>query len=81
MSQLPEHVRRSLTDERFDWRTAEGVASDAGADLETVARLLELSPEVRRASRPNRIGRALYQLKRKETLAERLLRAFANAPA
>lgn len=81
MIQLPDAVKNSLADSRFDWRTAEGVAQDSGSDLQAVVSMLESSPEVRRGERPNQNGKALYQLKKKETFAERLLAAFANSPA
>ena len=81
MSKLPDSVRRSLSQSEFDWRTAEGVAKDAGLSLPAVVTALEASPEVRRAANPNSHGKALYQLKPKETLVTRILGALANAPA
>jgi len=54
-------VLRALEDERWDWRTVEGIAQEARLSQEEVLEILEGSPgEVIRSRVSDAKGRALY---------------------
>lgn len=83
-AELPTSLVDSFKASRYRWRTAEGVARDAGVSVGQAVSLLESSPQIVRAAKPNQRGMALYTLrpdyKRSETLVGRIVAALANAP-
>ena len=59
-------IETALEDERWDFRTVEGIAAETGLDAKVVAEELERhSGRVRRAIAPDRKGRELYTAKRR----------------
>ncbi len=77
-----DQVLDALADERWDFRTAEGVSKETGIALEHVREVLDGHPEsIRKSAVPNRKGRVLYKLKSRGTgLLEFLatVRAFVS---
>ena len=56
-----ERVLRALEDQRFDWRTVEGVAEQVGVPQTTVRQILEEQKDaIVRSSIPDDAGRNLY---------------------
>jgi hypothetical protein len=56
-----EKIIRALEDEKWDWRTVEGVAKDAGLSPGAVSYILESDPDTFIRSRvPDKEGRPLY---------------------
>ena len=61
ISDAKEKVIRSLEDQKWDWRTVEGVAKDAGLSSGAVSYILESDPDTFIRSRvPDKDGRPLY---------------------
>jgi hypothetical protein len=60
-SQVIEQVRLALLDDRYQFRTAEGIAQELGTDVELIQKVLEESPELARQSAlRDHSGRRVY---------------------
>jgi hypothetical protein len=58
---LREQIVRALEDDRYEWRTVDGVAEQIGVPATQVQKFLEsLTPEIVRSSIPDEAGRSLY---------------------
>jgi hypothetical protein len=78
-----EAVLTALRDDRWDWRTVRGVASDTGLTEAVVRRILEENGDVIIQSEvPSVKGDALYTTvdhwDKKATVGQKLLGAFRN---
>ena len=61
-----DRVMKALDDPRWDWRTAEGIASQTGLAERQVKYLLESMPDlVIRSQSPDTQGRALYKTRQR----------------
>src|SRR5579872_4060244 len=58
-----DSVLGALSDPRWDYRTAEGIAERTGISLEVVNEILSSSNQVRKLSIPDKNGRPLYALR------------------
>ena len=73
----------ALEDQRYDWRTIEGISEQTGIPQAKVREVLEtLQREVVRSSVPDELGRSLYTTRKhyREThgLGERFLSALSD---
>ena len=58
---LRDQIIRALEDERYEWRTVDGVAEQIGIPAAQVQDILEsLKQEIVRSSIPDEAGRSLY---------------------
>jgi hypothetical protein len=58
---LRDEIIRALEDDRYEWRTVEGVAEQIGVPPASVQEFLEsLKSEIVRSSIPDEAGRSLY---------------------
>lgn len=58
---LRDQIIRALEDNRYEWRTVEGVAEQIGIPAAQVQEILEsLKQEIVRSSIPDEAGRSLY---------------------
>lgn len=63
MSGEEEKIVSALRDQRWDYRTADGIAKETGVPIDRVLAFLESRKDVVfKASMPDRLGRALYTL-------------------
>jgi dihydroorotate dehydrogenase len=74
--QLVEDVHRALADDRWDFRTIEGIARQLGRDPHEIETVLEQHPEIARESilRDRAGGRVLTAAERRLTLREHIAR-------
>jgi hypothetical protein len=73
-----DSVLSALSDSRWDYRTAEGIAEETGISLEVVNEILSSSDKVRRLSVPDKNGRPLYALRSRHNHDLRELTALAR---
>jgi hypothetical protein len=77
-----EKVRAAITNSRYQWRTAQGIAADVGISAEAVSRIISNGNDFLQAYRPNARGETLYTTREKylsdSTLAQRILDAMTN---
>ena len=79
-------VTAALEDDRYDWRTLDGVAEQTGLPLAQVRHIIEdLGNKIVRSSIPDPEGRGLYTTRRHynatHSIGERLLNALADKVA
>lgn len=58
-------IRKAFSQSKYRWRTAEGIAKDAGLTVRTVRAHLESSDDFVRAKKPNKSGQILYATREK----------------
>jgi hypothetical protein len=83
---LPDQIIRALEDDRYDWRTVEGVVEQTGIPAAKVQEILRsLERDVVRSAVPDELGRALYTTRKhyREThgLGARFLSALSDKVA
>src|SRR6266700_4120315 len=71
-------VLSALSDPRWDYRTAEGIAGQTAISLEVVNEILSSSDKVRKLSVPDKDGRTLYALRSRPNHELRELTAIAR---
>jgi len=81
--QNKKDVIAALENDKYDWRTAQGVAHDTGLPVDHVHQILAaLSDDVIRSSALDARGRPLYttrkHYKKKQNFANRLLSALSD---
>jgi len=60
-------VLQALADEKWDFRTVDGIAKETGLPSDQVIRILQSYPEfVRRSPVRDRLGRSIYTLKNRK---------------
>ena len=68
MSDAKEKIVQAFTDSPHRWRTARSIAQETGISIADVTRILERSPEIKRAKSSNSRGEALYARKQKRVV-------------
>jgi hypothetical protein len=77
---LHDLIIRALEDERYEWRTIDGVSEQTGIPTAKVREVLEcLEPEIVRSSVPDDSGRALYTTRKHYRQTHGLGARFLNA--
>lgn len=76
-----QKVLKALADQRFKWRTVNGLAKDSGLDVSEVRQILKAKEElIVQSSVPSTKGEDLFTLRElystKESLGSQLLGAF-----
>lgn len=69
-------VITALEDEKWDYRTAEGIARQISRPLKEVKIVLETDPRVRQSVMRARSGAGLYTLKKKRSVLKDIFTAF-----
>lgn len=69
-------VITALEDEKWDYRTAEGIARQIGRTVQEVKVVLETDPRVRQSVMRARSGAGLYTLKKKRSVLKDIFTAF-----
>ena len=70
-----EKIINALRDNRWDYRTADGIAKETGVPVERVLAFLESRKDiVLKASIPDRLGRDLYTLNDRQSQAKDIWR-------
>lgn len=81
-----DSVVKALENQKFEWRTLDGIAVDTELPLAQVRKIIEdLGDEVVRSSLPDAIGRSLYttrnHYKRTHSLGSRILNVLSDKVA
>jgi len=71
-------VIRALSDPKWDYRTAEGIAKDVKKPLTTVEMVLESDDRVRKSVMKSKSGRNLYTLKVRKSKVGDFFSAFQS---
>ncbi|WP_339526828.1 hypothetical protein [Pseudomonas sp. EA_35y_Pfl2_R111] len=69
-------VINALAEEKWDYRTAEGIAKQIHRPIQEIKIILETDPRVRQSVMRSRSGSGLYTLKKKRSVFKDLLTAF-----
>jgi len=69
-------VITALEDDKWDYRTAEGIAKQIGRSIQEVKMVLETDPRVLQSVMRARSGAGLYTLKKKRSVLKDLFTAF-----
>lgn len=74
-----EKIINALRDERWDYRTVEGIAKGTGIPVDTVRTFLKTHKDiVRKSSIPDRLGRDLYTLNNRYSQGKEFWRGLST---
>jgi len=79
MASDDEKIIKALSNKRWDYRTAEGIAKETGLPIERVLTFLTSRQDVvLQASLPDRFGQALYTLNDRQGKANNVWRSLST---
>lgn len=74
-----EKIINALRDKRWDYRTADGIAKEAGVPVDRVLAFLDSRKDiVLKASIPDRLGRELYTFNDRQSQANNIWRNIST---
>ena len=79
MSSYEDKIIKALRDERWDYRTADGISREIGVPVELIKTFLESRKDlVWKSSIPDRLGRDLYTLKERRPESKEFWRTLST---